>query len=496
MVPMRGQDLALSRRWKVGEPIGGGGFGRVYEIVADGGDAAVAKFVPQAPGADRELLFVDLDGIRNVVPIIDHGEHEGHWVLVMPRADMSLRDHLESIDGPPPLADLVRVLKDVADSLVDLTGRVVHRDIKPENILLLEGRWCLADFGISRYTEATTAVDTHKFSLSPPYAAPERWRPERATTATDIYSLGIVAYEMAAGERPFICRTLADLREAHLHAAAPVLEGSPAGLRVLVEECMYKAAGARPSAADLRARLDRIEAPPRAGGLAALAAANQEEVARRSEAARSESAAQSQAERRAALADAARTSLEHISSALWDAIAAVAPAVGARPKRSAGWSMTLGSARLTLSASKLSPPDPWGGWTAPVFDVIAVASINLRMPRNAYDYEGRSHSLWYGDIQEAEEFGWFETAFMVGAFIPQRGLQDPFALPPGIDAAKALWNGVAERQLAWPFIRLKADELDEFIDRWAGWLANAADGQLQHPSQMPERPTQGSWRSS
>ena len=56
--------------------------------------SAVAKFVPKAPGADRELLFVGLEGVRNVVPIIDSAEYQDNWVMVMHRADRSLRDHL------------------------------------------------------------------------------------------------------------------------------------------------------------------------------------------------------------------------------------------------------------------------------------------------------------------------------------------------------------------------------------------------------------------
>jgi len=141
--------------------------------------AAVAKLVPKAPGAQRELLFVDLEGARNVMPVLDSGETDSDYVLVMPRADKSLRSHLGAL-GELNDADAVSVLRDITAALEDLDGRVVHRDLKPENVLYLNGFWCLADFGISRYAEATTAEDTRKYSMTGPYAAPEQWRFERA----------------------------------------------------------------------------------------------------------------------------------------------------------------------------------------------------------------------------------------------------------------------------------------------------------------------------
>jgi serine/threonine-protein kinase len=245
--------LHLERQeWLVGEQLGGGGFGQVYGAKSTAGDTAAVKLVPKAPGAERELLFVDLADARNVVPIIDRGETEDSWVLVMPRAEKSLRQHLKEAAGPLETADVVTILSDIAAALVDLDGRVVHRDLKPENVLLLDGRWCLADFGIARYAEATTAPDTRKYAWTKPYAAPEQWREERATSATDVYALGIIAYELLAGSRPFAGP---DFREQHLHNTPPSLPGIPATLDALVQECLYKAPAARPSPANLSARL-------------------------------------------------------------------------------------------------------------------------------------------------------------------------------------------------------------------------------------------------
>jgi hypothetical protein len=89
-----------------------------------------------------------------------------------------------------------------------------------------------------------------------------------------------------------------------------------------------------------------------------------------------------------------------------------------------------------------------------------------------------------------------ETAFMFSPLLARQGRQEPFALDPGEESAKALWQGIAEYQVAWPFTAVGMGELDEFINRWANWFAEAAQGQLQHPSSMPERPVRGGWRTS
>ena len=168
--------IKLNRQWRIGEQLGAGGFARVHEAQSDSGEVAAIKLVPKAAGADRELLFEDLSEVPNIVPIIDRGEWGNFWVIVMPKAEQSLRDCMGAKGVPLPIDDALKVISDVVEALAAIEGQVVHRDIKPDNILLLHGRWCLADFGISRYAEATTAMDTRKFNMTYAYAAPEQWR--------------------------------------------------------------------------------------------------------------------------------------------------------------------------------------------------------------------------------------------------------------------------------------------------------------------------------
>ncbi|MFG3180232.1 serine/threonine-protein kinase [[Kitasatospora] papulosa] len=480
--------LALNKEWTVGARLGDGGFGTVFEAEDAAGEQAAVKFVPKAPGAEREMLFIDLDEVRNVVPVIDSGEHEDQWVLVMPRAEKSLRDHLKQM-GKLSLNEAAAVLLDVAEALADLKDReVVHRDLKPENILLLKGRWCLADFGIARYAEATTALHTYKGAGSLPYMAPEVWKYQRATSATDTYALGILAYELLEGTRPFNGPEEHDYQEQHLHGTMPPLTAAPPLLAALITECLFRAPQGRPAAGNVLARLGQIPAVPLSGGLAALAAANQGAVARQAEADRQASAHATEADRRSSLFEAATASFSFISDAFLSELTRAAPSGEVRKDSRGGWSIRINDAQLMMTGPQTATS------TSMPFDVIALATLVLRAPANYYGYEGRSHSLWYADAQTAEQYQWYETAFMGTPFGPQSTSVRPFALSPQSDAATALSAVFGGAQVAWPFTPLVIGALDEVIERWATWFAQAAQGQLSHPMQMPERDPQGSWR--
>ena len=481
------------RLWTVGAKIGGGGFGQVFEASAVDCDRAVAKLVPKEDGAQRELLFVDLGGARNVIPILESGETTDHYVLIMPYADKSLRRHLADTDRPLAPAEAISVLVDVTTALSDLDGKVVHRDLKPENILLHEGKWCLADFGISRYAEASTAPDTQKYALSPRYAAPERWRNERATTAADVYSLGVIAHELLSKSLPFSGTNWSesDLREQHLHEKPASLNGVPSNLAALVQECLYKAAAARPRPSAILQRLQRMSEPPRTGGLAKLQESHRNEVMRRAEHAQLESRLRSERERRSELFDAAKTQLDQILKSLRTAIVAVAPSMR-EVSDVAGVRMGLENAAMQFSPAVRTEMEPWEGYDRPAFTVVGHSSIGIRILPDRYRYEGRSHSLWFCDGGEEDNFQWFETAFMISPLVPQRSSLNPFALSPGKAAAQALSSGGF--QVAWPPTPLIVGELDEFIDRWSSWLADAANGTLRNPPNMPERPITDNWR--
>ncbi|WP_205523009.1 MULTISPECIES: serine/threonine-protein kinase [unclassified Streptomyces] len=495
METTRTMKLVLNKEWVVGARIGGGGFGAVFEAESTTGEKAAVKLVPKAPGTEREMLFTNLDGVRNVVPVIDSGEYEDQWALVMPRAEKSLRDHIQQ-HGPLALNEVVTVLSEVAETLADLDGTVVHRDLKPENILLLRGHWCLADFGIARYAEATTAQQTFKLHGTLAYMAPERWNNQRATSASDIYALGILAYELLEGTTPFTGPTDVDFAEQHLRGTPPPVTTAPPLLAALITECLYKAPQARPAAGNVLARLQQIPAAALSGGLAALAEAHQGAVVRQAEADRRASEQATEADRRKALFEAATISFGFIADAFLTALTNAAPSAEVRKGNLGGWTIRVNDAQLTLSGPRETAPGIWSTSSTPApFDVIAAATLSLKIPVNHYGYDGRSHSLWYADARTENQYQWFETAFMSTPLRPVTGTTDPFALDPHHDSRTAVSPTMGLHQVAWPFTPLVIGDMDEFIGRWATWFAQAANGGLSHPSQMPERNPQGSWRS-
>ena len=488
------RDLQLATQtWTLGAQIGDrSGFGKVYEARGADGTVGVVKLIPKEPGADRELLFEELSGVPNIVPIIDSGETADEWVIAMPRADRSLRAELGAAGRKLAVDAAIPILIDVARALVAIDGRVVHRDLKPENILLLNGTWCLADFGIARYAEASTAPDTWKDFMTAAYAAPERWRSEHATGATDVYSLGVTAFESVIGSLPFPGPSREDYRRQHVTETAPAAIDVPPALASLVAECMHKPPGARPTPASILARLERLSTPPTPGA-GRLQEANRQVEAAIAEAHAKESAERSEQERREALLEVAKRTLETISAQMRQAVTDNAPVAMSVRSNFDDWSLQLGSAVIGMDPTTLSDPGSWGHWR-PKFDVVAFGSIGIIIPADRSGYTGRTHTLFFCDAQEEGVYRWFETAFMVMPLMPQRTSLDPFALAPGELAGKALSRTMAESQVAWPFMPFDQGDETQFVERWLDWFGQAAAGQMRHPSSMPERPPNGTYR--
>ena len=428
MFSIDAQTLTLQHKWSIGPQLAAGGFGSIYEANNESGLQAVIKFVPKAPGASRELLFESLSNNTNVIPILDSGEWRDYYVLVMPRADKSLRQHMNEADEKLPINESLNILLDVAAALAGLEQDVVHRDLKPENILFYQGHWCLADFGIARYAEASTAPDTHKYAFTALYAAPEQWRLEHATPATDVYAFGILAFELLQGQCPFLGPTRELCRQQHLNQVPLPVGGVPPSIAALIAECLYKAPQARPNPANILTRLRRSQQPS-SPSAAKLQAVNQGLIEKRAQADASDAAQKSITDQRKDLFSVARQSFETIFEKLVEQIRDAAPS--ATVTRSPYLTVRLGQSVLSIEYPVTAPYGCLRAFgSSPAFDVIAYGSIQVSKPRDRFGYEGRSHALWFCDAHNQDSYRWFETAFMLMPLIAVTRSINPFALSP------------------------------------------------------------------
>jgi serine/threonine protein kinase len=141
----------------------------------------------------------------NIVTIYDVGEAEGWLFIAMEFVDGQALDELIEAEGTLPLERTVSILRQIAAAL-DHAHRqdVIHRDVKPSNILVEPaGRAVLTDFGLVKATESTMVTATGQILGTPQYMSPEQAAGEELDHRSDLYSLGVVAYQMCTGRAPF-----------------------------------------------------------------------------------------------------------------------------------------------------------------------------------------------------------------------------------------------------------------------------------------------------
>src|SRR4051794_10360141 len=184
---------------------------------------ARARFAREARAAAQ------LSGHPHIVTVYDVGEWRGHPFIVMELlTGGTLAERAAA--GPLPTSQAVRYLREAAEALDEAHRRgIVHRDVKPGNLILdARGRVRVADFGIARIAGAgqtMTAAGTVLGSAG--YISPEQARGEPATAASDVYALGVVAFELLTGGRPFA--RVNETAEALAHVQEPPPRASAAG---------------------------------------------------------------------------------------------------------------------------------------------------------------------------------------------------------------------------------------------------------------------------
>jgi serine/threonine protein kinase len=478
--------------WKLGEPLGRGGYGEVY-CGHRGEELAAIKFVPKSTGVPREVLLEIPKDARNVVPITDTGEDGDNWIIAMPLADDSLENVIAANGGnlSEPLA--LTVLADIAEALMSLDGKIVHRDIKPGNILRLGTKWCLSDFGIARYAEAATGTQTHKGFGSTHYYAPELWRGHSATSQSDMYALGVVAYEMITGRHPFD-GTDSEIRDGHLHEE-PESTGAPKRLDWAILDCLQKAPELRLTAFQFKEKLAQSAAGYESAGALSLVRANREERRRRELASQQAAQAAAVEEQRAIYLKHAHTKFSRLSDEVRTKMQSLADLAVLEISTNESWVLSLGQASMRFSLMYHDPDWLRNQLEDAPFAVIAHASVTVFQSSTSNDHRGRSHSMWFADAHEEGKFEWFETAFRQNAGMIPTERPIPFDAEPVSDEATAALLGGGAFHVAWPFTPVDADDVDAFADRWAAWFGDASRGQLlADHMQIAHSKAHGSWR--
>lgn len=194
--------------------IGLGGMARVYLARQHSMNRQVAlKVLPKQFINDdtylgrfeREVQIVSQLEHRNIIPVYDYGEFEGQPYIVMRYMPSGSVDDLLS-RGALPFAKIVNILAQIAPALdYAHTKGVLHRDLKPSNILLDEADGAyLTDFGIARLAhQKGTTITTQGVVGTPSYMSPEQAQGKTLDGRSDVYSLGVMLFELATGRRPF-----------------------------------------------------------------------------------------------------------------------------------------------------------------------------------------------------------------------------------------------------------------------------------------------------
>jgi serine/threonine protein kinase len=283
---------ALGDAYLLERELGGGGMSRVFlaHERALGRKVVVKVLLPElAAGVNverfrREIQLAAQLQHPHIVPLLSAGEAEGLPYFIMPFVSgESLRTRVAR-EGEFPVAETVRILRDVVSALAYAHGfGVVHRDVKPDNVLLSGGVAVVTDFGVAKAVTASadTTANSGLTSIGFALGTPAYMAPEQATASpqtdhrADIYAIGVVAYEMLTGQPPFSGRSVQAILAAHVvEDPEPVERRRPAApplLATLVKQCLAKRPADRPqTASEVMHVLDAIATP--SGGTAATTA--------------------------------------------------------------------------------------------------------------------------------------------------------------------------------------------------------------------------------
>jgi eukaryotic-like serine/threonine-protein kinase len=246
----------LSQRYELEELVGTGGMSSVYRAHDSLLDRKVALKVLHQQYTDdedyverfrREARAVAALSHPNVVTVIDRGEHEGRQFIVFEYVDGENLKQLIQRRGPAPVTSALELGIQIARGLSFAHQQgLVHRDVKPQNVLLNgNGEAKVTDFGIARSLDVKHGMtQTGTVLGTSDYIAPEQAQGQHVDEHTDVYSLGVVMYELLTGEVPFPAENFVAVAMRHINEPPPPIRDRrpdvPPRLEAAVQRAMAK----------------------------------------------------------------------------------------------------------------------------------------------------------------------------------------------------------------------------------------------------------------
>lgn len=243
----------IGDKYEVLQWIGGGGMSEVYlakhrthgalfavKVLSEslaGEPKIVARFMEEARTA------ASLSGHPNIAGIFDVGEAAGIYYLIMPYVEGEDVSRYLERHGRLNGQESLHIIRQVTEALVWAGARnVVHRDLKPSNIRIdRSGRVLVLDFGIAKAGDIPSPLTSAGETMGTPYyMSPEQIRGELCDSRSDLYSLGIIFFELLSGQKPFTADTLRAIEEAHLRKLPPALSTLVADVDPALEQIVNK----------------------------------------------------------------------------------------------------------------------------------------------------------------------------------------------------------------------------------------------------------------
>ncbi|NEG70589.1 serine/threonine-protein kinase [Bifidobacterium choloepi] len=225
----------IHRRYRLDSRLAQGGMGEVWKgyDIQLGRPVAIKALRTDTTNQESKLRRLRAEARNsanlahpNIAALFEYYEHDGIGFIIMEYVpSKSLADLFHELDGPMPAIDLLPILTQTARGLfVAHSHGIIHRDVKPANIMVSDnGEVKITDFGVSYSTNQEQITQDGMVVGTAQYISPEQAQGQQATPQSDIYSLGVVAYEGLCGHRPFTGATPVDIAAAHVNNPVPPL---------------------------------------------------------------------------------------------------------------------------------------------------------------------------------------------------------------------------------------------------------------------------------